>query len=67
MAGEVTVEMWEEALKRINRLMAHAQEMMEFPGVSMWFYINVLEGLLARYNQGERTQCLYDEMMEVEE
>lgn len=67
MVDEVTDEMWKNALERINRLMEHAKEMMGFPGVSMWFYINVLEGLLNRYNQGERTQCLYDEMMEVEE
>lgn len=65
--NEVTEAMWKEALERINRLKERAKEMIGYPGGSMWFYLMVLADLVNRYNQGERTQCLYDEMMEVEE
>lgn len=67
MPGEVTDEMWKNALERVNRLMEQAKDLMGYPGVSMWFFLLTLKELLDRYNQGERTQCLYDEMMEVEE
>jgi hypothetical protein len=67
MADVLTDGMWEQALQRVNQLMERARTMIGFRGGSMWFYIAVLEGLVARYNRGERTQCLYDEMMEVEE
>lgn len=65
--NEVTEGMWADALERVNRLKERAMELMGYPGVSMWFYLMTLSSLVTRYNQGERTQCLYDEMMEVEE
>ena len=64
--NEVTEAMWKVALERVNGMIERERELISYPpGVSLWFYI--LNSLLARYNQGERTQCLYDEMMEVKE
>jgi hypothetical protein len=58
---------WEKAIKRLQVILGYYKEVTGTPGVITGFGIMVIESLLARYNAGERTQTLYDEMMEIKE
>jgi hypothetical protein len=57
---------WEKAKQHLDEVLSQYQELIGMPGVNPYFGIAYLKNLLKRYEWGERTQDLYDEMMECE-
>jgi hypothetical protein len=67
MDNNISTEEWEKAKKHTETILEYYKELIGVPGVNTTIAITfVFEPLLRRYNSGERTQELYDEMMSVE-
>ena len=58
---------WEKAKEHLDEIIARYQRLVGIPGVNTSLALTlVMYPLLRRYDNGERTQELYDEMLEVE-
>jgi len=58
---------WEKAKKHFDTVRGHYQDLEEKKGVDPTLALSfVFDPLIKRYELGERTQKLYDEMMAVE-
>ena len=57
---------WEKCKERFDDIFKQYKDLLGTPGVNTQFAINLtLMPLSNRFNSGERTQELYDEMMDV--
>jgi hypothetical protein len=54
---------WNKALAHLASMKDEATKLVGTPGVVMSFYLMQIEQCYARFNTGERTQELYDEIM----
>jgi len=58
---------WEKAKEHLDEIIARYQRFVGIPGVNTSLALTlVMYPLLRRFNSGERTQELYNEMLEVE-
>lgn len=57
---------WDKAVKYLKEVIDQYKELIGKPMVNPFFGLAFLDSLLKRYNQGERTQELYDAMMGAE-
>ena len=58
---------WDKVWKRFNGVMQQYKDMIGTPGVNTTIALALtFEPIARRYNEGERTQKLFDEMMSVE-
>lgn len=57
-------EGWEAAKNHLDEISQAIEDTRGMPRVSMVFYETQYKGLRERYNSGERTEELYDEIME---
>jgi hypothetical protein len=57
---------WSKAEEYLKELINQYIFLIGMPGVMPFFGLAYLDSLLKRYNKGERTQELYDEMMSCE-
>lgn len=63
----ITNDDWNKAKQRFDTIRKQYQDWDGLPGVNMTFALRIVfEPLAKRYNAGERTQELYDEMLSVE-
>ncbi len=58
-----TIEEWEEAVRNARRARIKLLESSSKLRAD-WYGIDTLDSLIARYEQGERTKHLYEDMME---
>ncbi len=64
---QLTAEDWENAKKHFDTIRQQYQDLEGVPGINTTITLRVVfDPLAKRYNQGERTQALYDEMINVE-
>lgn len=67
MSDEITQEEWAEAKAHFDYVMSEYVALVGEPGVMVGPALMItFEPLLRRYNIGERTRELYDEMMAVQ-
>jgi hypothetical protein len=57
---------WDKAKQHLETVLGYYKELIGQPGVNVFFGLAYLDTLMKRYLSGERTQELYDEMMESE-
>ncbi len=57
---------WEKAEQKLRDKLEQYQELVDMPGVNPWFVLGMLSQLKARLDRGERTQALYDDIMDLE-
>lgn len=63
----ITDEDWDKVKQRFDTIRKQYQDMEGTPGVNTTYALRIVfDPLAKRYNRGERTQGLYDEMMGVE-
>lgn len=63
----LTAEDWAKAKKHFDRVVGHYEALRGMPGVNVTVALTyVFVPLLERYNAGERSAALYQEMMDVE-
>lgn len=55
---------WKQAEKRLSEIDEKISYVSKMPGVNMMFYAGIFSALKSRYEKGERTQELYDDIME---
>lgn len=56
---------WERAEKRLEFMEEETRKLAKDPGVNMFFYAGVLAEIRARYEDGERTEALYNRIMDL--
>lgn len=67
MTQDITEAQWTQAKNHFDIIMDSYKELLGQPGVMVGpALMFTFEPLLHRYNSGERTQALYEEMVEVE-
>ncbi len=59
-------ENWENAKDYLDLLLEEYKSLLGKPGVNPIFGMAILNALLVRFNSGERTQELFDEIMSCE-
>jgi hypothetical protein len=57
---------WTKAETYLKEVISQYTSLLGMPQVNPFFGLAYLDGLLKRYNSGERTQELYDEMLACE-
>ncbi len=63
----LTDEDWKKAKQRFDTIRKQYQDLDGLPGVNVTFALRIVfEPLAKRYNAGERTQELYDAMIDVQ-
>jgi hypothetical protein len=61
-----TEKEWEAAKAHFDEVVSDYVELIDTPGVNVNFALaHVFKPLIARYNEGERTDNLYESMLEV--
>jgi len=64
---KITEEQWEQVKVYFDDILQSYKTLIGRPGVCVEYTIKyILEPLLKRYNKGERTEELYNEMMNIE-
>jgi len=65
--NSITADDWKKAKERFDTVRSQYQELEGVPGVNTTFALRaVFDPLAIRYNSGERTKELYNEMLSVE-
>lgn len=63
----ITADDWKKAKERFDTVRSQYQELEGVPGVNTTFALRaVFDPISKRYDSGERTKALYDEMISVE-
>jgi hypothetical protein len=57
---------WQNAFDRLMEHRSTYVDLIGTPGVNVNFALSQIDVILKRYNSGERTKKLYDEMMSME-
>jgi len=57
---------WEKAKEHLDRYEAGYRELVRNPAACPWFALSVIVGLRMRFEKGERTPELYEDIMSVE-
>ena len=63
----ITEEQWTAAVDRTKRAKVAYDELVGMPGVNTGPALTFINSFLVRYGNGERSQGLYDDMMEIED
>lgn len=56
---------WEKALQRLNEIEKSISEIAKMTSVNITFYAGVFASLKNRFEKGERTESLFNEIMEL--
>lgn len=66
--ADITPDQWEKEVARLKEVKQVSQDLQKrFANVNCQFAIFTIDGLLLRYNRGERTAWLYREMQGIKE
>lgn len=65
MSNQLTEQDWKEAEEKLERLERSIKETAQMPGANMFFIGGVVSTLRGRFDKGERTESLYNEIMEM--
>lgn len=61
----LTDEDWTRAKQRLDDIVEQKRRLADLPGVDIYLVMFTPNRILRRWNRGERTQELYDAMLEV--
>ncbi len=57
---------WEKAEEHLKKVEATISKIAKMPNVNIIFYAGVFSSLKSRFDKGERTESLFNEIMELD-